>query len=131
MKNNLGSKLAKTSRCVAASMSIGYMTLMSSITAFAASDSKGSNVELEKVTAPIMGLLETVLNVMIPLVGAVGAIFCVFLGIKYARADEPQEREKAKQHLKSAIIGFVLIFILIVALRIALPLMTDWMNANS
>ena len=55
----------------------------------------------------------------------------VFLGVKYSRAEEPQEREKAKSHLKAAIIGFVLVFVLIVALRIATPLMTDWMNNNS
>ena len=79
----------------------------------------------------LIGILETVLNVMIPVVAALGAIFCVFLGVKYSRAEEPQEREKAKSHLKAAIIGFVLVFVLIVALRIATPLMTDWMNNNS
>ena len=128
MKNSLGKKISKAATRVGATMSIGYLTMMSSLTAFAAND---KDADLSKVTSPIMGLLETVLNVMIPLVGAIGAIFCVFLGIKYSRAEEPQEREKAKQHLKSAIIGFVLIFVLIVALRIGLPILTDWMNANS
>ena len=128
MKNSLTRKISKAAAGFGATMTIGYMTMMSSLTAFASGDKEA---DLSKVTSPIMGLLETVLNVMIPLVGAIGAIFCVFLGIKYSRAEEPQEREKAKQHLKSAIIGFVLIFVLIVALRIGLPIMTDWMNANS
>lgn len=130
MKNTMGRRLAMASSKVGALMSIGFATVMSSLTVFA-EPSNVSNPELEKVTAPIIGILETVLNVMIPLVAAIGAIFCVFLGIKYSRAEEPQEREKAKSHLKAAIIGFVLVFVLIVALRIATPLMTDWMNNNS
>ncbi len=101
-----------------------FMTQMFMMTASAA----GNNDNLGKITKPIEGLLNSILNVAIPLVGAVGAIFCVLLGVKFARAEEPQEREKAKQHLKNAIIGFVLIFVLIVALRLALPILTDWMN---
>ena len=89
------------------------------------------SVDLSDVTNPIIGLVNSVLTAAIPLVAAVGALYCVLLGVKYARAEEPQDREKAKQHLKSAIIGFVLIFVLIVALRIATPILTDWMNANS
>lgn len=130
MKNTLGRKIAQTSSKVSAFMAVGFTAMMTSLTAFA-EGSNVSNPELEKVTAPIIGILETVLNVMIPLVAAIGAIFCVFLGIKYSRAEEPQEREKAKSHLKAAIIGFVLVFVLIVALRIATPLMTEWMNNNS
>ncbi|SDB50625.1 hypothetical protein SAMN02910298_02570 [Pseudobutyrivibrio sp. YE44] len=90
-----------------------------------------TNVDLTNVTDPIIKLINSILAAAIPLVAAVGALYCVLLGVKYARAEEPQDREKAKQHLKSAIIGFVLIFVLIVALRIATPILTEWMNANS
>lgn len=86
--------------------------------------------QLEKITAPIIGLLKNFLNVLIPVVAAAGAIFCVFLGVKYARAEEPQDREKAKKHLKNAIIGFFLIFILIVALDIGTGVMVEWMENN-
>lgn len=37
---------------------------------------------------------------------------------------------KAKNALKNAIIGFLLIFVLIVVLRIGMDAMTDWMYAN-
>ena len=83
---------------------------------------------LDRVTAPIVGLLETVFTVAIPVVGAIGAIFCIVLGLKLAKAEEPQDREKAKQGLKNAIIGFVLIFVLVVALRIGIPVMTEWIG---
>ena len=105
------------------------------LTAFAsATTTKKANnpkANLDTVTEPIIGLVNQILNVLIPLVAAVGAVFCVSLGLKYARAEEPQEREKAKQHLKSAIIGFSLIFILVVVLRIATPLLTSWMDSAS
>lgn len=91
----------------------------------------GGGVDLNKVTSPIIGLVNDILMAAIPLVAAVGALYCVLLGVKYARAEEPQDREKAKQHLKSAIIGFVLIFVLIVALKIATPILTEWMINNS
>ena len=68
---------------------------------------------------------------ILAIVGAGGTIYCVSLGVKYAKAEEPQEREKAKTHLKNAIIGFALIFILIVALKVLMPQLQDWMEANS
>ncbi|MCL2637773.1 MAG: pilin [Oscillospiraceae bacterium] len=87
--------------------------------------------DLGAVTAPIISLLNSIFGIAIPLVGAIGAIFCIFLGLKLAKADEQQEREKAKSALKNAIIGFVLIFVLVVALRIGLPIMETWANSQS
>ena len=98
------------------------------LTAFADGD---NDAKLDQVAAPIVDLLSQVFNVLMLLVGAVGAIYCISLGVKFARAEEPQEREKAKSHLKNAIIGFVLIFVLVVALRIAIPNLSAWMNAAS
>jgi threonine/homoserine/homoserine lactone efflux protein len=91
--------------------------------------STAAELDLSTVTAPVTQLLEAVFNVAIPVVGAIGAIFCIFLGIKLAKAEEQQDREKAKTALKNAIIGFGLIFILVVALRIAMPIMTEWAAA--
>ncbi len=119
-------------------MAARVMTVMtvgsaSAFTAFAAktTTAKKDDPKLDDITSPIIDLLKNVLNVLMPLVAAVGAIFCVSLGVKYSKAEEPQEREKAKQHLKSAIIGFVLIFVLIVMLRIATPYFNKWMADNS
>ena len=87
--------------------------------------------DLTAVTKPVLDLLLTIFNVAIPVVGAIGAIFCIFLGLKLAKAEEPQDRDKAKSALKNAIIGFVLIFVLVVMLRIGLPIMTDWASNNA
>lgn len=83
----------------------------------------------ETMTAPIIDLLNMVLGPALAIVGALGAIFCIMLGVKYAKAEEPQDREKAKHSLKNAIIGFVLIFVLLVALKIGLPAMQEWASS--
>ncbi|MCL2096408.1 MAG: pilin [Oscillospiraceae bacterium] len=86
---------------------------------------------LEQITAPIIELLETIFTVAIPLVGAIGAIYCILLGVKLAKAEEQQERDKAKHALKNAIVGFVLIFVLVVALRIGLPILSGWASSQA
>ncbi|MBP5750901.1 MAG: hypothetical protein J6X24_08940 [Firmicutes bacterium] len=79
---------------------------------------------------PIVHLIENMLSPLLLLVGAVGSIYCVILGAKFAKAEEPQDREKAKQALKNAIIGFLLIFILLVLLKGLMPQMIKWVNNN-
>ncbi len=83
------------------------------------------------IVQPIVGLLDMVLTPALALVGSLGAIYCVILGVKLAKAEEPQERDKAKNSLKNALVGFVLIFVLIIALRVGLPAMQNWVAANS
>ena len=85
-------------------------------------------VDFKEVSQPIVELIDNLLYPILAIVGAACTIYCVSLGVKYAKAEEPQEREKAKTHLKSAIIGFALIFILIVALKILMPQLTEWME---
>lgn len=130
MKNSVRRKLMLISAKTMGAMCAANAAMLE---VFASSSSKANNpdADLDTVTEPIIGLVNQVLNVLIPLVAAVGGVFCVSLGLKYAKAEEPQEREKAKQHLKSAIIGFSLIFILVVVLRIASPQLNDWMNDAS
>ena len=94
---------------------------------FASSGDKTAGT-LEDVVSPIAELIESFLGPLLIIVGAVGTLYCVLLGVKYARAEEPQDREKAKQHLKSAIIGFVLIFVLIVALKELMPFLSSWVT---
>ena len=97
------------------------LTLGASNFAFAA-----KSADFSSVVAPIVDLLNSMIAPMLLVVGAVGALYCILLGVKYARAEEPQDREKAKAHLKGAIIGFVLIFILIEALNLLLPVLNNW-----
>ncbi len=89
-----------------------------------------SQSNFNSIVQPIVGLLNKFVNPLLLLVGAGGVLFCIVLGVKYATAEEPQEREKRKQALKTAIIGYVLIFVLIVALRLSISPLTTWMNES-
>ena len=125
LKNAVNACLTKGKAAAAAATGAIMMAITYGPSVYATGE-----VNLESVTAPIIGLITSIRRVAIPLVAAVGGLYCVLLGVKYAKAEEPQDREKAKQHLKSAIIGFVLIFILIVALGIATPILIQWMETN-
>ena len=83
--------------------------------------------DLNGVVEPIVALIKSFIKPILAIVGAGGILFCIMLGVKYATAEEPQEREKRKQALKTAIIGYVLIFVLIVALMLSIDPLTDWM----
>ena len=84
-----------------------------------------------QVAAPIVSLLNSLMAPLLAIVGAAGALYCVVLGVKFAKAEEPQDREKAKGALKNAIIGFVLIFVLILALNLLMPQMINWVNQQA
>lgn len=90
-----------------------------------------TGTNFEAISQPIVELINSLLTPVLAIVGAVGTLYCVVLGVKYAKAEEPQDREKAKGHLKSAIIGFVLIFVLMLALKLSMPILQDWVANNS
>jgi hypothetical protein len=83
-----------------------------------------------KILKPVTDILDAALVPLIGVVGGLGALYCVFLGLKLAKAEEPQDRDKAKNALKNAILGFVIIFVLLVVLKIALPALQDWATSS-
>lgn len=83
-----------------------------------------------EIAEPIVKLIESLFAPAMAIVVAAGTLYCIVLGVKFAKAEEPQEHEKAKTHLKNAIIGFVLIFVLVVALRLSVGPLTTWMNSQ-
>ena len=133
MTNAIRKKIAYWMARIMIFASMGTSGMLTAFASNGSSNGSSNNPDanLSEVTTPIIGLINQVFNVLIPVVGAIGAVYCISLGIKFSRAEEPQEREKAKQHLKNAIIGFVIIFVLVVAMRIAVPNLTKWMNAAS
>lgn len=124
MKNvmkNIKSKIATTA------LGVSIAVMMMPATPVLASNAP----DFKKVTDPIESLLKAILRPALGIVGALGAIFCIILGVKFAKAEEPQEREKAKAHLKNAIIGFVLIFVLLLALNVLMEPMITWVTSNA
>ena len=85
----------------------------------------------DSVIKPVVELLNNLMTPLLAIVGAAGALYCVILGVKYAKAEEPQDREKAKGALKNAIIGYVLIFVLLVVLKLVTHVLTEWVQKNA
>lgn len=100
--------------------------LAAATTAFAS-----SVPNLSTVSNPIIDLLNAIMAPLLGIVVALGSLYCIILGVKFAKAEEPQEREKAKSHLKNAIIGFVIIFVLVLALNLLTPILASWVNGSS
>ena len=130
------------------SASVGT-AMMYATNVFASDETKKTTEEVKKVTEevkkvaedtqvnpfleiaePIVKLIESLFAPAMAIVVAAGTLYCIVLGVKFAKAEEPQEHEKAKTHLKNAIIGFVLIFVLVVALRLSVGPLTTWMNSQ-
>ena len=82
--------------------------------------------DLNSIIQPVLDICKTLVPIMLAVVGAVGGLWCILLGVKYAKADDPQEHEKAKKGLINAIVGFVLIFVLLIMLKIGGNIFTDW-----
>lgn len=82
--------------------------------------------EMNSIIQPILDLCDSLVPVMLMVVGSVGSLWCILLGVNYAKADDPQEHEKAKKGLINAIVGFVLIFVLLIMLKIGGNIFTDW-----
>ena len=86
--------------------------------------------QINKIVAPIIEICDVLVPVLLSVVGALGALYCILLGIKYAKADDPQEHEKAKNGLKNAIVGFVLIFVLLIMLKVGISVFSEWLASN-
>lgn len=52
---------------------------------------------LPPIIAPVLEVLNALLWPCIAIVGAVGTIYCIFLGIKIAKSDEQNSREKQRK----------------------------------
>ena len=103
------------------------LTLSFANPAFAAE----TDINLDPAVHPVLNLINKLVNPLLAIVGAGGVIFCIIMGVKYATAEEPQEREKRKQALKTAIIGYILIFVLVVILKLSIGPLTNWMVGNA
>ena len=82
--------------------------------------------DLTRIVAPVIEVCENLVPVLLILVGAIGSLWCVFLGVKYIKAVDQQEHDQAKKALINSIIGFVAIFVLLIGLKVATGVFTDW-----
>lgn len=88
-------------------------------------------VDFNPVTQPIIQILSAILWPAVGVIGAIGTIYSIVLGVRLAKAEDPQSREIAKKNLIGAVIGFLLIFVLIVTVRLTLPILQDWVTMQT
>ncbi len=86
--------------------------------------------QVREVLQPVFEIIGAVVPVLLLLIGSIGSIYCIVLGVKYAKAEDPQEHEKAKKALVNAIVGFVLIFVLLIVLELAVPMFTEYYRTS-
>lgn len=88
-------------------------------------------VDFSPSVNPVLEIINAILWPLIAVVGAVGTIYCVILGVKYAKASNPQDRDQAKKQLIGAAIGFLIIFVLIVVLKVTMPILKTWVESQT
>ena len=60
----------------------------------------------DQVASPIIGLINALLGPLLGIVGAAGAIFCVVLGVKFAKAEEQHEKNFRAQGIPITYMAF-------------------------
>lgn len=74
----------------------------------------------------VYDVVGVILPICLTVVFAIGSFKCISLGIAFAKSDENGTHEKAKKDLINAIVGFVLIFVLILALYLLREPILEW-----
>ena len=70
----------------------------------------------------LLGTLTQVMWVAMALVGAAGAIYAIYMGIKMARAESAEMREENKKRLINIIVSIIAVVVLIVVFNVFLPM---------
>ena len=87
--------------------------------------------QVEKIVKPIDELFDVMIVPLLSLLGGAGTIYAIVLGVHYSKADSSDKREEAKKRLVNTIIGFVVVFVLLVILRVFTNNITsikDWIT---
>lgn len=87
---------------------------------FLNSDGAGNTVlkddDSSGVVSPIYQFLDAFGPALIGILIGVGSLYCIILGVQYAKAEKGEERDTAKKKAVNAAISFGVIIILIVVL---------------
>lgn len=78
-----------------------------------------------EVLSKAFDILSIALWVVLGLVGAAGAIYAIYLGIRLARAEEQSKRDDAKKHLITVCIAIGVTIALIIFFNTLLPMIID------
>ncbi len=115
-------------------LAVGAVFILTILTAWTDSTivfASVTDADIRKVKNPMVVLISSMLRPALALVGTIGTLYCITLGIRMVRSKGDDEKRRAKYYLKNAVIGFALIFGLILGLNIGIPLLISWVNENA
>lgn len=107
---------------------IGYLIKLNNF--LAASGGASTDENYNSSVSPIYEFLDTFGPYLISVLLGVSVIYCVVLGVQYAKAEKGDERETAKKKLISASISFGVVIILIAVLYALRGTFVELMNKN-
>lgn len=76
----------------------------------------------------LLSSISWILWVALILVGACGAVYAIYVGVKMARADSSEQREEAKKRLINIIVAIVVTIALILFFNLLLPVILNAFN---
>lgn len=96
---------------------------------------KGTDDDKEwiEMMKTLVKIIDQFLPVAIILVGMVGAIYCIVMGVKYAKSESSEEKDAVKKKLINAAIGIVIGLIIMIALTVFLKNATavkEWIESQ-
>lgn len=80
--------------------------------------------------AALEDLAEQLFNPLIGIAIALCAIWGVYLGFKFWRADDEKKREEAKKAVIAFVVGIIVIFAVAVAAPLLIGALTTWMETQ-
>lgn len=87
---------------------------------------------MEKILLNLMSVIDRAMVPAVAIITALGMIYAIILGSKYATANSAEELQKVKGMIKNAILGIFLLFILFWAMHpFIIDIMLPWVKANA
>lgn len=71
----------------------------------------GSESTPEGIAKAFLGLMQNVVAPVLIVIGALAAIYCIYLGVLYAKAEDANKRKDVQGRLIGAAIGLVIILV--------------------
>ena len=81
----------------------------------------GAGSEGYKAAEGVIGTIETILWIIVGVVGLAAVIYAIYLGINLAKASDQSKRDDAKKHLITVLIAIVVTLALVVFFLYLLP----------
>ena len=81
----------------------------------------GDNQDAKDAANQVFNTVQTILWIIIGIVGLAAVFYSVYLGIQLARAEDQSKREEAKKHLITVIIAIVVTLVLVIFFLYLLP----------